>query len=65
VGVSQAQWRALRNKDEAMHTFYGQRYASLAPAIWHAQKLFNMDNKAPFLGRDYLEDLEKDECSSA
>ena len=60
VGVSEEQWKALRNKDEAMHTFYEQRYASLAPAFWHEQKLLNMENKAPFFGHDYLEDLEKD-----
>jgi len=63
--VSENQWKALRNKDEAMHTFYAQRYASLAPAFWHAQKLFNVENKAPFFGHDNLEDLEKDEWSFA
>jgi len=65
VGVSEDQWKALCNKDEAMHTFYGQRYASLAPAFWHAQKHFNVENKAPFFGYDYLEDLEKDEWAFA
>jgi hypothetical protein len=65
VRVSEDQWKALRNKDEAMHTFYGQRFASLAPAFWHAQKLFNVENKAPFFGHDYLEDLEKDEWAFA
>jgi len=65
VGVSEDQWKALHNKDEAMHTFYGQKYASLAPAFWHAQKLFNVENKAPFFGHDYLEDLEKDEWAFA
>jgi hypothetical protein len=33
VGVSEEQWKALCNKDKAMHSFYGQRYASLAPAF--------------------------------
>jgi len=33
VGVSEDRWKALRNTDEAMHISYGQRYASLAPAI--------------------------------
>jgi hypothetical protein len=65
VGVSEDQWKPLHNKDEAMHTFYGQRLASLAPALWHAQKLFNVENKAHFFGYDYLEDLEKDEWAFA
>jgi len=65
VGVSEDQWKALRNNDEAIHTFYGQRLASLAPAFWHAQKLFNVENKAPFFGHDYLEDLENDEWAFA
>jgi len=43
-----------------MHTFYGQIFASLATAFWHAQRLFNMENKAPFFGHDYFEDLETD-----
>jgi hypothetical protein len=48
-----------------MHTFYVQRFASLAPAFWHAQKLFNVENKSPFFGHNYLEDLEKDEWAFA
>jgi hypothetical protein len=48
-----------------MHTFYSQRYTSLTPAFWHAEKLFNVENKAPFFGHDYLEDLENNEWAFA
>jgi len=65
VGVSENQWKALRNKDDVIHTFYGQRYALLAPAFWPAQKLFNVENKAPFFHHNYLEDLEQDEWAFA
>jgi len=55
----------LHNKDEAIHTFYGQKYASLAPAFYHAHMLFKGENKAPFFSHTYMENLEKDEWAFA
>jgi hypothetical protein len=58
---SQEEWSSLKEKDAAMHRFYGIRFSSLAPAFFHAQQLFNKTSGAPFFGHDYISDPKEND----
>lgn len=53
-------WRALKNREKGIHNIYGERFCSLAPALFENTAKYLEENSLPYIGVRYDERLPQD-----